>query len=258
MRRFWHILLLEARMTIVRKGFWLANCLVFLFYIPQLFGSTQKLETFDIENIWFYAAQMTFFTNLFLPVIAGIAAADRLVRDDRLGVNELLRSTSLRRWPYLLGKYFGVLLASLVPHFMLILILAFASIPMGAPWTVIPASVLAFIVVVVPAYAFVLAFSLVCPLIVPLRVYQVLFTGYWFWGNFLNPDLFPTLNGTLVTPVGKIALEGFYGQAFSVNGQMGPGYTNLEAVLNLVILGGCILAVLFAAERFYALRARNA
>src|SRR6185436_5849652 len=69
----------------------------------------------------------------------------------------------------------------------------------------------AFAAITVPAFAFVVAFSIACPLFMPVPVYQVLFTGYWFWANFVPPALFPTLNGTLVTPSGIFALQGLFG-----------------------------------------------
>jgi hypothetical protein len=41
-----------------------------------------------------------------------------------------------------------------------------------------------------------LAFSLACPLVIPLRICQVLFTGYWFWGKLISPKVFPTISDT--------------------------------------------------------------
>ena len=63
----------------------------------------------------------------------------------------------------------------------------------------------------------------------PLSIYQILFTGYWFWANFIPPKLFPTLNGTLLTPSGMFAQQVFFdGQA---------SYTPADAVANLAETG---------------------
>ena len=40
---------------------------------------------------------------------------------------------------------------------------------------------------------FVVAFALACPVVMPPAVFQILFVGYWFWGNYMSPDIVPTL-----------------------------------------------------------------
>jgi ABC-2 type transport system permease protein len=90
----------------------------------------------------------------------------------------------------------------------------------------------------------------------PIRVYQVLFTGYWFWGNYLPPEVFPTLNGTLLTPAGVYALHGFFG------GKVGAGkgivYGSGAAVANLIVLAAAIFIALAAANRIMARQEREA
>jgi ABC-2 type transport system permease protein len=95
----------------------------------------------------------------------------------------------------------------------------------GMPVAFLGYTWLAFLSISVPAYAFITAFSLACPVLMPVRVYQVLFTGYWFWGNFLNPEAIPTLNGTLLTAGGSYAMEGFFGGSFGFS----DGYTAAQA-----------------------------
>jgi ABC-type glycerol-3-phosphate transport system permease component len=114
---------------------------------------------------------------------------------------------------------------------------------------------LAFLAINIPASAFVVAFSLVIPLVMPIRVYQILFTGYWFWGNYLNPDVFPTLSGTLLTPGGRYALEAFFG---TFNYSDGSRYSKPEAWLNLLVLSTCVVLVLFSLDRYLAWQAAKA
>jgi len=95
------------------------------------------------------------------------------------------------------------------------------------------------------AFAFVVAFSIACPLFMPVRVYQVLFVGYWFWGNYLSPEVFPTISGTLVVPSGKYALYGFFHgfpEFFSKFKQ--PTVAVTQAIWNLIILFTIIIIVL--------------
>jgi hypothetical protein len=68
-----------------------------------------------------------------MPVVAGISAADRLVRDRQLGVDELLQSTSLKPGAYLAGKYQGVLGSLLVPVLAFNLLVGAFYITRGAP-----------------------------------------------------------------------------------------------------------------------------
>ena len=119
----------------------------------------------------------------------------------------------------------------------------------------LPVTVLAFLAIDLPAYAFLTIFSLVCPLIMPLRVYQVLFTGYWFWGNFLNPDVFPNLSDTLLTPSGKYAMQAFFGNLISVSE---PLHTTTDALLNLLVLTLCILAAMLVTRTYLVWKARRA
>ncbi len=119
------------------------------------------------------------------------------------------------------------------------------------------AELVTFLIIVAPSFAFVVAFSLACPLIMPLRVYQILFTGYWFWGNFLNDKIVPTISDTLLNASGVYALQGFFqGQAFNPSGQM--PYTPLDAWLNILVLGLCAASALFTLDRYLAWQSKQA
>jgi len=253
----------EFRMSIRRPGLWIAFGLLFLFFSSFMFtispgGALDEDEIITLQNLWQYAGRFVIQFNLFLPVVAGILAADRVQRDFRLGVRELQNSTPLSRPVYILGKYFGVLASVFLPVFLWVTALSIVLAAVGyAPWAIIYALPVVCLVLTVPAFAFVTAFSLACPLIMPVRVYQILFTGYWFWGNALNPGYLPTLNGTLLTPLGMFAYEGFFG-GFPKPMPVEHGYTALDAVLNLLVLGLCILAVLFVLDRYLRWQAQRA
>ena len=60
-------------------------------------------------------------------MIFGIVLADRLVRDRKLGVAELLDSTPADPGPRLVGKYLGVCAATAVPLELLYVAVALAS-----------------------------------------------------------------------------------------------------------------------------------
>lgn len=259
MSRFFGVLRHEFNMSMRRPGMWIAYGLLFLFYSVTVMYPVpeEKVTLLTGKQLWQYAGQMAFTFNLFLPVMVGILSADRLQRDFHMGIRELQESTPLHLAEYTLGKYFGVLLASITPVLIWLwlitgLFIAFGNAPIGFLFTM----TLAFFAIMVPAFAFVTAFSLACPLIMPLRVYQILFTGYWFWGNYINPEFFPTLNGTLLTVSGMYAYQGFFGGF--INTPEPLTYSASDATLNLIVLGLCIAAVMVVLNVYLQWQSRRA
>ena len=118
----------------------------------------------------------------------------------------------------------------------------------GAPVALFGASLVAFLVINLVAYLFVGAFALACPLFMPVRVFQVLFTGYWIWGNYMSPQAIPTLSDTLLTVSGRWVARGFFGLAWYDQTLATP----LEAAANLVLLGLGAAVALVALDRILA------
>lgn len=258
MNTFLGILRYEYRMMIRRWGLWIAYGLTYAYYGLAFFASpADKVEAQVIASpeIWYNAGMMMFMLNMFMPLMGGILIADRMQRDVRLGMRELQGSTPLKDRAYILGKYVGVLLGAMTPAFLFVVVMGVWTPLMGlAPWTFLSAVLLAFVAMALPAYAFVTAFSLACPLIMPLRVYQVLFVGYWFWGNYLNPEFFPTLAGTLLTPNGEFAWWAFF--RGTVSGVPQPSAAELaaaplNALLNWLVLGSSVAAVLITVHLYH-------
>ena len=258
MNHFLGVLRYEYAMITRRWGFWIGFILLMLPYGLEMYADLTSANASIATLTSNEVARLVYSYNLLMPVFAGVILADRLVRDDRLNVAELLHSTPLSQRAYMLGKYFGGLLAVLTPTLLTVLFYAVLAMTLGAPVSIITPFLLSFLALIVPAFAFVTAFSIACPMIMPVRVYQILFTGYWFWGNFLSPNVFPTLAGTLLTPSGEFALEAFFGATKSKLAAGEFAHTPSEAWLNWIILAACIFAALFALDRFMAWRARNA
>ena len=257
MKTFLGVIRYEYRMSTRRLGLWIAFGIVTLPYLSMIqFGGAESRSLVSNQELWPLLGQMIFQFNLFMPVVAGIAIADRLVRDSRLGVDELLHSTRLNRWSYLMGKYLGSLLSVLTPVFLFTFFFSLLMLVAGMPLIVIWIAFLAFMSIIVPAYAFITIFSLACPLVMPVRVYQVLFTGYWFWGNFLNPQFIPTISDTYLSAAGKYACHGLF-NGCTWSGSPLAGSTALDAWLNIAVLAGCILTALIITERFLAWRSGN-
>lgn len=250
----------EFNMSIRRKGLWIAYLIVL--GVLGFFSLTLAREGlgafYQTDSPREEAGALVYMFNMLCPLIGGILAADRMQRDSRLGVRELQLSAPLSRIVYILGKYSGVLLSTLVPMLLWVVGLSALSVAAGA---IAPAMIgyvlVAFLTIAVPSFAFVIAFSLACPLIIPIRVYQILFTGYWFWGNFLNDEVFPTVSGTVLNASGVYAQQGFFeGTMSQVYGK--PMHTAPEAWLNILTLTVCVALVLFALERYLAWQSSRA
>ncbi|RPJ42975.1 MAG: ABC transporter permease [Chloroflexi bacterium] len=260
MNEFLGVFRYEYRMSTRRWSLWITFGILTALYVTSVFMPPDLAEKSPTENeVMAYAGTMSFMLNLFMPVIGGILVADRLVRDQKLGVDELLRSTSLRRSTYLAGKYFGAVASITTPVLLCSLLLGVSAVAAGAPLTVLPAMLLGFLGVNLPAYMLITAFSLACPLVMPLRVYQVLFTGYWFWGNFLSPTVMPTTNGTYLVANGEYVMTAFFGGFFGGGGpDSQPIPSEIGAAINLAVLAALALLALIAADRYLARRANRA
>jgi ABC-type transport system involved in multi-copper enzyme maturation permease subunit len=244
-------------MSVRRKGLWIAYAIVFGFFILIL--AREGLDHMYSGNTpWQEAGQIVYLFNMLMPIIGGVLAADRIQRDYRLGVRELQASTPLNHSTYILSKYAGVLLSLLLPMLLWVLGLSIISVALGliGP-AMVGTAVVAFAAIAVPSFAFVTAFSLACSLVMPLRIYQILFIGYWFWGNFLNSQVFPTISGTLLNSSGVYAQQGFFGGMRSkVVGR--ALYTAPEAWGNILVLGLCSGAVLLALGQYLGWQSRRA
>jgi ABC-2 type transport system permease protein len=251
----------EFTMSVRRPGFWIAYLLLGLFFsvaefFPAINGSSDMIRP---EQVWPEAGHIVFMCNIIMPLLAGILSADRMQRDFHTGVSELQRSTPLSVSVYVLAKYLGVLASVLVPMFAWVAVIGLLMVADGlAPVSFLWPLLLAFLSIAVPAHAFVVVFSLACPLVMPLRVYQVMFTGYWFWGNLLSPKAFPTISDSLLNAVGQYPLQAFFGMYSDSTHKVTSGYSPLEAVLNLIVLTVCIIAALFALDRYLHQQARRA
>ncbi len=261
MSQFFGIVRHEFAMSTRRPGFWIAYVLLFLFYLitaitPATDGSNEVLAP---SQLWSEAGHTVFMFNIFLPLLAGILTADRMQRDFHTGVRELQRSAPFSIPAYILAKYLGNLASVLAPMLLIVLGVGASIIARGlAPLEFFWPLLVAFLSIAVPAHVFVVAFSLACPLVMPLRVYQVLFTGYWFWGNLLSPKAFPTISDTVLNAVGQYPLQAYFGVMVDSTHTVEAGFTPAGAVLNLVVLLACAAIALFVADRYLRCQERRA
>jgi hypothetical protein len=187
----------------------------------------------------------------FLAVAAGLLLADRLPRDHRTKVDELLNTLPSTVTARIFGKYLGSTFATLIP------MLAIYSIGIAyilIRWHTIqelPLAIATFTAIALPGVMFIGAFSIACTAILWVPLYQILFVGYWFWGNLLPNVGIPTLSTTTLTPVGGYICTGF----FNPHGQEGvcsPGIQGATVILGtesiLLLLGTAMLVIVALIE----------
>ncbi len=248
MSQFFGLVRYEYRMTVQRGGLWFAFGVLYALYGFMLFAPSEAIVMRG-DILWQTAGQVVFRLNLFMPLLGGIIAADRLYRDYRIGVRELQVSAPLGDWTYILAKYLGVLAGTLTPVVVFVVAVGAISVPLyHTPVEFLAMLLVAMLMLTVPAFAFVTVFSLACPLVMPVRVYQVLFTGYWFWGNFLSPKVMPTLSDTPLAPGGMWVFQGLFGGF--VGAPSGSQHTPAEAALNLAVLAVCVVVAFIVLRRY--------
>jgi hypothetical protein len=199
----------ELRMQLRRGATWTVTGVMLL--LLWLFVHT-RLSVFLAEPPRVAMTRATIALDVPLPVGYAFLLADRLVRDEWLGMSALLHTTPSARWKRLLGKYFGAAAVTALP--IAAVYFGFAgwyAVRNSAPHALLWA-LAAFGSITLPALLFVGALALCCPLLMPTTVFRVLFVAYWIWTSYLIPPrLVPTLTATVIYPMGGYPIQVFFG-----------------------------------------------
>ena len=238
----------EFRMQIRRRAVWIT-----LILLALLVGVTlSRGRIYDLlTNLRDYPLQTVIVTwtamvNTILPAGVGVLLADRLPRDRKTKVDELFTSMPGALSVRLTGKYLGSTFATLVP------MLTFYCIGIGVILyqtqniQVIPLALATFAAVILPGILFIGAFSIACPAILWVPLYQFLYVGYWLWGNWLSPRFgIPTLSGTILTPSGAYISAGFFGED-PLHGLQATALQGVESMLLLLSIAAFVMVVLWS------------
>jgi ABC-2 type transport system permease protein len=247
MREAFGVFRYEYLMQIRRWGLWISLLLLvgmLFFFILKDFSNPNALPPEYVSQPWKLATSLIEAFNLFAPVAVGILVADRFTRDRVLGTGELLNSSLPSSPPLVLGKYAGSLLAVFTPPFILLVgMLAAMAAYFHQPAIFLTAPVV-LLAVVVPSWLFVVAWSLIFPLVMPLRLYQVLFAGFWMWATAVPPDRLPTINFSVFGVDGQYAHYAFFLNDPTGSSYMRPPATPGWALVNMGLVVGLALVAL--------------
>lgn len=228
----------ELLMQVRRPSLWITFLLVSVFVLRTFDGlylSDQIPTGATALGSW------SGFLALFYPLAGGLLLADRFPRDQKYHVTELLVTTPSGLGARLWGKYAGATVATLIPVLALYLGGALLIMQYHHDFAALPLALALFVANMGTAVLFVGAFSIACTTVIWPTLYQFLFVGYWFWGNFLNPKLgIPTLNGTLLTPSGHSIIAGLFPSTVLTRpGFHGATATAAQGIGSLALLLGC-------------------
>lgn len=232
----------EFRMQLHRRAPWITFIALGLFFTQFHQPWFRPITTPASASIIYW----TGIVQSFLAVAAGLLLADRFPRDRRMKVDELLNTLPCTISTRIFGKYLGSTIATLVPMFT---IYSIGTVYILVRWhslQELPLALATFSTIVVPGVMFIGAFSIACTAILWVPLYQILFVGYWFWGNLLPNIGIPTLSTTILTPVGGYMCTGFFNPQ-GLEGVCSPGIQGANALQGvesiILLLGIAVLAI---------------
>ncbi len=238
------VLMYEFRMQIRRRSVWLVFIALGLFFTQFHQPWNRPLSTPANTAIVYW----TGIVQSFLAVAFGIVVADRLRRDRQTKVEELLNTLPGAVSARMFGKYLGSTLATLIP---MIAVYSAGVAYILVRWHAVqalPVALAAFAAIALPGILFIAACSIAFPAIMWVPFYQILFVGYWFWGNLLPDVGIPTLSTTILTPVGGYICTAL----FNPHGQEGvcspgiQGATALQGIESIALLLSLAILVIVA------------
>lgn len=232
----------EFRMQVRRLSVWITFIALGLFFTQFHQPWYRPVTTPVGDAIIYWTTEM----HSILAIAAGILLADRLPRDRRTKVEELLNTLPGAQGTRLAGKYLGSIIATLIPMFVIYSVGTGYILYRWHDLAALPLAIETFGAIVLPGIFFVGAFSIACTAIIWVPLYQFLFVGYWFWGNLLPETGIPTLSTTILTPVGGYMCTGFF-NPHGREGVCSPGIQGATAIQGiesiLLLLGLALLAV---------------
>jgi hypothetical protein len=262
MSGIWAVARYEFWMQLRRRALWVVLTVACGFITFRMLGlggdkDAAPAHLLDWATILRGAAHRSLLENFLLPLAFGILLADRWPRDWRLRTAELLDATPLAVGGRLWGKLVGAGGATALPIFVYAVgVTVYFAVTSGTP-AVMAAGLLTFLAMTIPALAFVGAFSVVSTEVIWTPLFIILFAGYWFWGNLVQPSVAPTLSCTLLSPVGGNVSAGLFGGTALYAGSCARPVTDpttLDALLSLLLIVGAALLAMLAGQAAAARR----
>lgn len=241
----------EFRMQVRRPALWIGLVTLGLL---QALGAWSLFQPSPADGIAPSLADWALGMTYFIPYGVAALLADRLPRDGRLGVDQVLDALPASPIARLYGKWAGTTAATLLPVLLVYLLGAgYLTVRLGS------ASVLAFAPVVFAAVALpgllvVAALSVPLPALLWVPAYQVGFAVLWIWWTQMRPELLASPSDTFWNPNGWAAATRLFGADTALGRMASPG----ETAANLVVIAVLIVVPPLVVPRLLAARAARA
>lgn len=235
----------EYLMQVRRPGVWLVVVGLIAMRCSSPWPPVQIATTTDhVQLVGDWAINFT----MLCPIGVGAVLADRVRRESRLELTDLLTSTPAGIGPRLWGKAIGAGAATITPVALcwaaLLAYLAAGHGPANGT-AVIPVGIEAFALVILPGLVFITACSLTIPFLTGPVLYRLGLVGYWIWGNMIGPKYaIPTPAGTPFEAIGEYP-DGAWLHAYTFAArERGVAASTGDAVLSIAFLLLAALAAL--------------
>lgn len=239
----------EFSMQIRRRAVWITFILLAALIGGIMWESSGTIDAIQHLNrypLLLVLVNWAMMVNVLLPVGVGVMLADRLPRDRRMKVDEVLNSLPGALSSRLFGKYLGGTLATVVPMFVFYVIGVGYILYQTHNVMAIPLALAIFATVILPGMLFVGAFSIACPTLLWVPLYQFLYVGYWFWGNLFPAGRgIPTLSDTILTPMGQFISSGLYHTGLYDEVLHATTVQAIESLLLLLCIGPLVMVALW-------------
>jgi ABC-type Na+ efflux pump permease subunit len=250
-------------MQLRKPAIWIATALPFALYalFAVLGSDSTGLQRYRYETspkVWMVDA-LGWFTPV-LPMIFGIVLADRLVRDRKLRVAELLDAYPANPGARFVGKYLGACTATAVPVALLYVLVALAFMVWRGQPAALWWGLTTFVTVVLPLLLLAGSLSFLGPQLMPTPLFRVLIVALFFWAGVTEVESeFPSFAGTVFSLTMDYPLGVFFGSPNATTGPAGvaldflrPRPTTATAVLAVAVMLTLAAAILWAARALYA------
>jgi ABC-2 type transport system permease protein len=234
----------EYLMQIRRWGLWVSCGLLTGFFCFFLISQPERVGQGLGTDTWTLGASLISLMNLLAPVAAAILIADRFPRDRQLHMSEVLETALPSSWSLVAGRLLGSLLAAMTPTLLILLAAStYLTLYLKTPATLLTLPV-TFLALVLPTWLFFTAWSLIFPVVMPLRLYQVLFAGFWLWAIYINPKNLPTISNSILDPSGEYARYAFFIHDPATAASFSPADSVGWAIVNMLwMIGTAIIAL---------------
>lgn len=237
----------EARMALRQHVLWFAVLPLSLLALVVAWRTPAQI-TDGVRHV----GEVVLVTGLLCTLGIGVALADRMARELRPGMGELIATTPGTAWARLLAQLAAPLAVALVVPFLVVMVCAVPAAVAEGGVRPLAAALAAFATILVPGAVALTALACLLGVLFPLGLARLAAAGVWLWSTIASPPLMPlpTPTGTLLSPVGGYPAAAWFGeQAVWANreltGPLSPDVGTGTALANLAVLVG--LTALFLA-----------